>query len=181
MKRVAIIAFTSLFILCNFSLKKSYCIEGKLTQFNINKNQVEVSVKAENCFNYDLEDIILNGIPVRFLFDIKLYRQLRYWFDEEISSLRINHVIEYDNLKDVFIIKYGNKARPPVEVDDLTEAELLVSSIKNLKITTKKALNSRKDYYIKFNVEIEPDTKNSNYPLYLDFLLKLFPWRSHKP
>jgi len=181
LKRAAVIAFTCLSILFHFSVKKSYCIEGKLTQLTINKNQVEASIKVENCFNYDLEEIILNGIPIKFLFDIKLYCQSRYWFDQEVSSLKINHVVKYDNLKDVFIIHYSNKAKPAVEVDDLTEAESLVSSINNLKIATEKVLNPKKDYYIKYNIEIEADTESPHLPLYLDYLLKLFPWRDHKP
>ena len=66
-------------------------------------------------------------------------------------------------------------------VDDLTEAELLVTSAHNLKIETQKALNPKKDYYIKYKVEIKADTENSHLPLYLDYLLKLFQWWSHKP
>lgn len=176
MKRTAIILFISLFILLHLSVKKSYSIEGRLTEFTINKNQVEVSIKAENCFNYDLEDMILNGIPVKFLFDVKLYRQSSYWFDQEITSLKINHVIKYDNLKDTFSIHYSDKAKPDVEVDDLTEAESLVTSINNLKITAQEGLNPKKNYYIKYKVEIKADTENSQLPFYLDYLLKLFSW-----
>jgi len=181
MKRAAIIAFTSLSILFHFSVKRSYSLEGKLIQFTISKNQVEASIKVENCFNYDLEEIILNGIPVKFLFDIKLYCQSHYWFDQEISSLSMNHVLKYDNLKDVFTIQYSNNANSTVEVDDLIEAESLVTSVNNLKITTQEVLDPRNNYYIKYNVEIEADTENSHLPLYLDYLLKLLPWRSHKP
>lgn len=180
MRRTAIITCITLFILLQFPVKKSYGIEGRLTQFTIDKNRVEASIKVENCFNYDLEEIILNGIPVKFLFNIKLYCQSPYWFDQELSSLRINHVIKYDNLKDTFTIHYNSKVKSTVEVDDLTEAESLVSSINNLRIVTQKTLSPRKDYYIAYNVEIEADTENSHLPLYLDYLLKLFPWRSHK-
>ena len=42
-------------------------------------------------------------------------------------------------------------------------------------------LDPKENYYIKYNVEIEADTVNSHLPLYLDYLLKLLPWRSHKP
>jgi hypothetical protein len=175
MKRTTVLAFTSLFILFHLSVSNSYSTEGILTQFTINKNQVEASIKVENCFNYDLEEIILNGIPVKLLFDIKLYCQSRYWFDREISSLRINHTIKYDNLKDVFII-YSDKVEPPVEVDDLTEAELLATSANNLKIAAQEVLNPKKNYYIKYKVEIEADTENSRLPSYLEYLLKLFQW-----
>ena len=151
-------------------------MEGRLTQLTINQNQVEATIKAENCFNYDLKEIIFNGIPVKILFDIKLYRQSRCWFDQEISSLKINHVMKYDNLKDVFIIHYNDKDKPSVEVDDLTEAESLVSSINNLKIITQKALSPENNYYITYNVEIKADTENSHLPFYL----KIFPWWSQE-
>lgn len=176
MKRITVIIFTFLSILFHFSVSDSCSTEGRLTQLIIDKNQVEASIKAEDCFNYDLEEMILNGIPVKFLFDIKLYCQSSYWFDQEISSLRINHVIKYDNLKDMFTIYYSDKTKPPVEVDDLSEAELLVSCANNLKIETQKALNPKKDYYIKYKVEIKADTENSHLPLYLDYLLRLFQW-----
>ena len=176
MKLTAVIIVTFLSTLFNFSVSDSYGAEGRLTQLIIDKNQVEASIKAEDCFNYDLEEMILNGIPVKFLFDIKLYCHSSYWFDQEISSLMINHVIKYDNLKDLFTISYSDKTKPPVEVDDLVEAELLVTSANNLKIETQKALNPKKDYYIKYKVKIEADTENSHLPLYLDYLLKLFQW-----
>lgn len=176
MKRTAIILFISFVILFHFFINNTYGIEGRLTEFTINKNQVVVSIKAENCFNYDLEDMILNGIPVKFLFDVKLYRQSSYWFDQEIASLKINHVIKYDNLKDTFSIHYSDKAKPDVEVDDLTEAESLVTSVNNLKITVQGDLNPKKNYYINYKVEIEADTANSQLPFYLDYLLKLFSW-----
>ena len=176
MKLTAIIIFTFLSTLFHFSVNDSYGAEGRLTQLTIDKNQVEASIKAEDCFNYDLEEMILNGIPVKFLFDVKLYCQYSYWFDREISSLRINHVIKYDNLKDLFTISYSDKTKPPVEVDDLAEAELLVTSANNLLIETQKALNPKKDYYIRYKVKIKADTENSHLPLYLDYLLKLFQW-----
>jgi len=181
MKRTLVFVFTFLSLHC--LAKTSYSAEGKITQLTISKNQVEVAIKAENCFNHDLEKIIFNGIPVKLLFDIKLYRHSRYWFDQEISTLKINHIIKYDNLKDLFIIHYSNKDDSTVKVDDLIEAESLVSSINNLTIVTPKDLNPEKNYYITYNVEIEAHTENSHLPFYLDNLLKIFPWssRSKKP
>ena len=176
MKLTAVIIVTFLSTLFHFSVNDSYGAEGRLTQLTIDKNQVEASIKAEDCFNYDLEEMILNGIPVKFLFDVKLYCQSSYWFDREISSLRINHVIKYDTLKDLFTISYSDKTKPPVEVDDLAEAELLVTSANNLLIETQKVLNLKKDYYITYKVKIKADTENSHLPLYLDYLLKLFQW-----
>ncbi len=101
MKRILVVVCAFLLILFYLSVNVSYSLEGKLTEFTIKSNRVEASIKAKDCFDYDLEEIILNGIPVKFLFDIKLYRQSRYWFDRELSSSKINHRIEYDNLKDV--------------------------------------------------------------------------------
>ncbi len=180
MKRTLFFVFILLFLSLHFLVKSSYCVEGKVTQLNINKNQVETTIKTENCFNYDLEEIIFNGIPVKILFDIKLLRHSPYWFDQEISSLKINHVIKYDNLKDVFIIHHSNKDEPTVKVDDLVEAESSVCSINNLKIVTQEDLNPDKTYYITYNVVAEAHTGNSHLPLYLDYFLKIFPWWGQK-
>jgi hypothetical protein len=176
MKRILIFIFTFLFLCLHLFVKTSYSTEGKLTQLTINGNQVEVTIKAENCFNYDFEEIILDGIPVKLIFDIKLYRQSRCWFDQAISSLKINHVIKYDNLKDLFVIHHSDKDKPAVRVDDLIEAESLVSSVNNLIIVTQKDLSSENNYYITYNVEIKADTENSHLPFYL----KIFPWWSQE-
>ncbi|MCK5009044.1 MAG: DUF4390 domain-containing protein [Deltaproteobacteria bacterium] len=176
MKRTLFFVFILLFLSLHFLVKSSYCVEGKVTQLNINKNQVEATIKTENCFNYDLEEIIFNGIPVKILFDIKLLRHSPYWFDQEISSLKINHVIKYDNLKDLFVIHYSDKDKPAVKVDDLIEAESLVSSVNNLIIVTEKDLSPEDNYYITYNIEIKADTENSHLPFYL----KIFPWWSQE-
>ena len=70
MKLTVVIIVTFLSTLFHFSVNDSYGAEGRLTQLIIDKNQVEASIKAEDCFNYDLEEMILNGIPVKFLFDV---------------------------------------------------------------------------------------------------------------
>lgn len=176
MKRTLFFVWTVLFLSLHFFVQSSYGTEGKLTQLTINRNQVEATIQAENCFNYDLEEIIFNGIPIKLLFDIKLFCDSRYWFDQEIASLKINHVIKYDNLKDVFIIHHSNKEEPTVKVDDLVEAESSVCSINNLKMVTQKDLDPDKNYYITYTVETGAHTENSHLPLYLDYLLRIFPW-----
>ena len=180
MKRTLFFLFCFLLLSLHFFIKSSYCLEGKVTQLTINRNQAEATIKAENCFNYDLEEIIFNGIPVELLFDIKLFCHSRYWFDQEISSLNIIHLIKYDNLKDVFIIHHSNKDEPTVKLDDLVEAESLVCSINNLRIVTQEDLNPEKNYYITYTIETEAHTENSHLPLYLDYLLKIFPWWGQK-
>jgi hypothetical protein len=155
-------------------------MDGRLTPLIIDNTTVKVTIRADAAFDYDLEEIIFNGIPVQFIFDIKLYHHARYWFDKELASLTINHILTYDNLKDVFTIDYSTKNIAPAEVDDLKEAELLVSSIENLTITTQEVLDSKKNYYIVYKVDVVADTENSHLPFYLDYLLNIFPSRDKK-
>ena len=123
-------------------------MDGRLTPLIIDNTAVKVSIRADAAFDYDLEEIVFNGIPVQCIFDIKLYHHIRYWFDKELASLTIHHVLTYDNLKDVFIIEKSTKNTAPAEVDDLKEAESLVSSIEDLTITTQEFLDTKEKYYI---------------------------------
>jgi len=176
MKRlISLLCF--LFLLLPLCATPSYSMDGRLTPRIKDNTTVTVSIRADAAFDYDLEEIVFNGIPVQCIFDIKLYHHTRYWFDKELASLTIHQVLTYDNLKDVFIIAYSTKQEPPAEVDDLKEAELLVSSIENLTITTQEALDTRKNYYIVYTVDVVADTENSHLPFYLDYLLNIFPWR----
>ena len=79
-------------------------------------------------------------------------------------------------VKDLFDIHHSDKDKPAVRVDDLIEAESLVSSVNNLIIVTQKDLSSENNYYITYNVEIKADTENSHLPFYL----KIFPWWSQE-
>jgi len=155
----------------------SYSMDGRLTPLIIDNTAVKVSIRADAAFDYDLEEIVFNGIPVQCIFDIKLYHHTRYWFDKELASLTIHHVLTYDNLKDVFIIEKSTKKTAPTEVDDLKEAESLVSSIEDLTITTQEFLDTKEKYYIVYKVDVVADTENSHLPFYLDYLLNIFPWR----
>jgi len=152
-------------------------MDGRLIPRIIDNRTVTVTIRADATFDYDLEEIVFNGIPVQCIFDIKLYHHTRYWFDKELASLTVHQVLTYDNLKDVFIIEYSTKQEAPAVVDDLKEAELLVSSIESLTITTREVLDTGKNYYIVYKVDVVADTENSHLPFYLDYLLNIFPWR----
>lgn len=180
MNRILFFVWTVLFLSFHCMVPSSYGMEGKITELTINKNQVEATIQAENCFNYDLEEIVFNGIPIKLLFDIKLFCDSRYWFDQEIASIKINHVIKYDNLKDIFIIHHSDKDDSTIKVDDLVEAELSVCNINNLQMVTQNDLDPNKHYYITYSVETAAHTENSHLPLYLDYLLRIFPWWGQK-
>ena len=176
MNRLYAFLLFCLFTFFVFFPQNVYSMEGRVTPLSVEKNGVSVTIRVETDFDYDLEEIIFNGIPVRCLFDLSLYQQSHYWFDRELASLSVNHVLTYDNLKDIFVVRYGNDDKPPVEVDDLKEAELLACSIENLFITTSEELDPGKKYYVNYNLTITADAHSSNLPFYLEYLLKIFPW-----
>jgi len=180
MNRLADFLCFFLFFLSAFCATPSYSMDGKLTPLIVDNTSVKVTIRADAVFDDDLEEIVLNSIPVQCVFDIKLYHHRRYWFDKELASLTKQQVLTYDNLKDVFIIEYSNRNTDFAEVEDLKEAEVLVSSIENLTITTQEVLDTRKNYYIVYKVDVVADTENSHLPFYLDYLLNIFPWRDKK-
>lgn len=180
MKRLVCFLSFFLFLLLSLRATPSFSMDGRITPLITDNSAVQVTVRADTSFDHRLEGIIFNGIPVRFIFAIKLYRHTPYWFDKELATLTLNHALTYDNLKDVFIIEYSTTNSAPAEVDNLKDAAALVSSIENLTITTQEVLDSKKKYYITYTVDVVADTENSHLPFYLDFLLKIFPWWDKK-
>ena len=183
MKRLVQSTLTLLFILFNFFVQQSYSFEGRQTVLSIDAAQAIAQINTRNCVTLDLEEIILDGIPVTLLYDITLYKHARLWFDQKLSSLQIKHTIKYDNLKDVFTIDRNEENLQTREVATFSEAKTLICSTDSFTMHTQKALHPKKAYYITYKVEaeIETDTENSRLPLFLDYLSKPFPRRKKKP
>lgn len=167
-----------LFLALHYDDPLAYGTEGRLTPHILDTRSVQVTIKAATAFDNHLKRIIVNGIPVHAVFTIKLYQHVGFWFDKKIALLTIDHVLTYDNLKDVYSIAYGNQNTPPAEVDDLRKAELLVSSIENLTITTQELIDLRNNYYVAYTVDVVADTENSHLPFYLDYLVNILPGRN---
>jgi hypothetical protein len=78
--------------------------EATLSDIIVTNTQEDLLVffDIQGCFTREMEEAILNGIPTTFTIIIRLYKTRTFWFDSSISSLRLEHTVKYDSLKNEF-------------------------------------------------------------------------------
>jgi Domain of unknown function (DUF4390) len=56
----------------------------------------------------EILEAIATGIPITVTYDMRLYRKRGLWFDEEVLSKTIKHIVTYDALKKQYSVSEIN-------------------------------------------------------------------------
>lgn len=122
---------------------------------------------VENGFRADMETGVMNGIPATFTFFVTLHRVRSGWPDREEFSLTFDHMLEYDNLKEEFVIRYGEKGGRIVKTKALSEAKTLMSEVNGLEFYHTADLDPDAEYIISVKTRLARKTL----PLYMHYLI----------
>ena len=131
------------------------------------KDHLLVYFNVEGCFTEDMNRAIMNGIPIKFTFIVKLYEVRNAWFDRKAADIRLAHKVEYNTLKNefqVFLPEYDNKKNT---TKDAEEANKLMSEIVALKIVRLDKLKRGSHYRLRLKAELD----KIELPFYLDYVL----------
>ena len=126
-----------------------------------------LSFSVTGCFTEEMKKAIENGIDTTFTFYIELYEIREFWWDKQVTELRISHLIKYDNLKKVYAVTLSEKGDKVFYVEDFGKAKKLMSEIKGFGITRLHNLQKGKRYQVRMMAELDKITL----PFYLDYVL----------
>jgi hypothetical protein len=115
---------------------------------NHTRYDVTVSLKVEDAFSEALDEAILTGIPIAFVYRVVLYQPRFFWIDKKIGEIEIHHGLRYDNLKREFVVRRSWQTHEPLATPSLHEAKRLMAEIHDLKIIPLSRLDSGKYYRI---------------------------------
>jgi hypothetical protein len=143
--------------------------EATLSDIIITNTQEELLVFFDimGCFTREMEEAILNGIPTTFTVIIRLYRTRSLWFDASMSSIRLEHTVKYDSLKDQFLVIRSEDKGNELIFKEFKAAKKAMAEIRNIKVVPLDELQRRNKYQLRVKAEL----KKVELPLYLHYVL----------
>jgi len=147
--------------------------------------EVLLHLSLEGGFHPQLMEAIESGIPITISYHMKLYRKRGLWFDEEVLSKTIKHIVKYDALKKQYRISEINGLFSSIRVtkDELTMIRWM-SEIGGQPLIPFYLLQPHEEYYVKAMADLKAVT--SPFPLsHIPFLASLWdtgtPWTVSSP
>jgi hypothetical protein len=113
-----------------------------------------------------MNSAIMNGIPTKFTFIVKLYEVRNAWFDREIADIKLTHTIEYNSLKNEFRLSLPEQNKEEVNTKDFDEAKELVADVVALKVARLDELKRGLIYQLRMKAELD----KIELPFYLNYV-----------
>ncbi len=163
-----------LFIVILTSPGSAYGEEAAIEDVRVNHNtSVDVSFTVKGALTEEIMEAISSGIPTSFTYVVKLYRQKDFFPDKQIQTLRFNHSVKYDNLKNVYVITldrsiFGSEDIEIV-VQDIEEMKKQMITVDNVSFIPKEKFKS--GYTYRLLVKAELDVINLPLAAILDYVL----------
>jgi len=143
--------------------------EATLSDVIVTNTQEDLLVffDIQGCFTREMEEAILNGIPTTFTIIIRLYKTRTLWFDGSISSLRLEHTIKFDSLKNEFRVTRSEDNHNELVFKEFEKAKKAMAEISNIEVVPLKELRRKSKYQLRVKAELE----KVRLPLYLHYVL----------
>jgi hypothetical protein len=147
--------------------------------------EVLLDISLEGGFHQELLEAIESGIPITITYYMKLYRKRGLWFDEEVLSKTIKHIVKYDALKKQYRVSEINGIFSNIK---LTKHEPTMvrwmSEIEGQPLIPFHLLQPNEEYYVRAMADLK--AVKSPFPLsHIPFLASLWdtgtPWTVSSP
>jgi hypothetical protein len=117
-------------------------------------------------------EVLHSGIPLHFTFYIELYKTAENWPDELISSITLQHTMEFDTLKESYKVTLEEEKNKTHTFRSLFEAQKVINEINGAKVVELEQLIPENLYKIK----IKADLYRKTLPLSLHNILPFLSW-----
>ena len=157
-----------------FPVRIAHGQEAAITDFTVSNSEESLLLylAVADWFNADMEAAIHNGIPITFAFSIDLFAKRSKWPDKKIREMEFTHVLEYDSLKQEYLIHRNEKGDSKVTAS-LEKARELMSEINGLKVLRLDELEPGTSYILRARAKLARKTM----PLYFHYVIPFSsPW-----
>jgi hypothetical protein len=148
-------------------------------------HEVLLHIDLQGGFQQEILEAIESGIPITITYHMRLYRKRSLWFDEEVLSKTIKHIVKYDALKKQYRISEINGLFSSIKVTKHEPTMVRwMSAIQGQPLIPFHLLQPGEEYYVKAMA----DLKAAQSPLalgHVPFLAGLWdtgtPWTASSP
>lgn len=140
-----------------FSVNSVNASEASLTDIEVcnTENHLLLYFKVDNCFTEEMKAAIDSGIITTFNFFIRVYEVRRLLWDKKIANIKVNHDIQYDGLKKVYMVRLLEKDDELIFSKDFDEAKERMSEISGLRVAELQEIQAGTHYQVRMMVELD--------------------------
>ena len=140
-----------------FSVSPAFSKEAVLKNIEIGNagSHLVLSFDVAGCFTENMKKAIENGMNTTFNFFIRVYEVRDLWWDKKISDIKINHDVQYDSLKKVYMIRLFENGDKPLFVRDFSEVKKRMSAITGLRLARLEDLRKGAHYQVRLMAELD--------------------------
>ncbi|SPF32046.1 conserved exported hypothetical protein [Syntrophobacter sp. SbD1] len=164
--------FLSLFFLAVFTACPSICAsapnKAEISNIEIDKNgkNLEVSFHLIDCFNSDMEEAILDGVPASFRIIVSVEKPSMF-IKSKMADFSLRHTIRYNRLNNEFQVDLPENPQKTLVTSNFDEAKKWMSTVENLPVVPTCWLKKDQEYYLRVKAELS----KVELPLFFRYIL----------
>ncbi len=124
-------------------------------------------LKVEGAFTEEMKNAVMSGVPATFSFYVILNQVRRFWLDRTVADIVLTHTVEYQTLRNAFVVRRSWEENRPILVSSFEDARRLMTEIDNIPLIPLSMLDREGQYQLRAKAELGKITL----PLYLHYLL----------
>jgi hypothetical protein len=132
--------------------KGAYVADVRLTRGA--DQDLVLAFRVQQAMDQRVIDTLESGLAVRFTYWVQVQRRRRLLPDEKLVDLKLERVLEKDNLKDRFRLTM-TEGQPPRDVADLATAVSVMSRVDGVSLLPLEVLASRRPLYLRVRARLQ--------------------------
>ncbi|MGC9966047.1 MAG: DUF4390 domain-containing protein [Syntrophobacteraceae bacterium] len=173
MKSCIIRKFFILFFLAALTACPPVCIaspnKAEISNIEIDKTgkELETSFVLIDCFNSDMEEAILNGVPTTFRILVSVEKPSLMLVNSKVVDFTLQHTIRYNRLNNEFQVELPEHPQKILVTRNFDEAKKWMSTVKDLPVIPTCWLIKDQEYCMKVKAELS----KVELPLFFRYIL----------
>ena len=165
--------FFFFFLLAVLTASPPVCVsapnKAEISNIVINKNgqDLEASFHLIDCFNSDMEEAILNGVPTTFRIIVIVEKPSLMLVRSKVADFTLQHTIRYNRLNNEFQVDLPEHPQKILVTRDFDEAKKWMSTVEDLPVIPTCWLTKDQEYYFKVKAELS----KVELPLFFRYIL----------
>jgi Domain of unknown function (DUF4390) len=142
--------------------------KAEISGIEIDKNgkSLKVSFRLIDCFNSDMEEAILDGVPTTFRILVSVEKPSLF-LKSTIADFTLRHTIRYNRLNNEFQVDLPEDPQKTLVTRSFDEAKKWMSRVENLPVIPTCWLNRDQEYYLNVKAELS----KVELPLFFRYIL----------